>query len=76
MSTLQPGTKGIFIQVPVDAYYRMVSLAADQKQDVEQFVCDFVVAAYENAQAFKRRKSSPTPHLQLQQEIRSPSEPA
>ena len=76
MSTLQSGKKGIFLQVPSEAYYKMVALAAEEQMDVEQFVCDFVLAAYENAQAFKRRTGSSFPRIQLQQEIRPPSEPA
>ena len=76
MSTLESGKKGIFLQVPARAYYKMVALAAEEEMDVEQFVCDFVLSAYENAQAFRRRTGSSFPRIQIQQEIPSPPEPA
>ena len=71
MSTLESGKKGIFLQVPAAAYYKMVALAAEEQMDVEQFVCDFVLSAYENAQEFSRRTGSPFPRIPLQQEIPS-----
>ena len=76
MSILESGKKGIFLQVPAAVYYKMVALAAEEQMDVEQFVCDFVLAAYENAQAFSRRTGSPFPRIPLQQAVPSSSKPS
>ena len=68
--------KGVFIKLPSPIYYKLVGLAAEDQMEVSDFLTEFVIGAYKNAQAFRLRTGSDfTKAVKDAQQTPPPSKP-